>query len=265
MNRTHLTLAAALAVALLGTACSAETPVAVTVTESVPTTVVRTSEITKTTVKTTTSKVTTSVTATVTSTPSKTDGDACTAVAAELGSLGILEPLQKWSGGGDLTVGDLSGGIAGFAEVKAQGPRLAPPVRALNTAGVTFRDGAAADIQEQAEEFTTAWSEVSGACIANGTPIPTVKMVRATVTETTKVSVGSDGAPSTSVANGDYLVPSQIKPGVYQCSAGDNPYWESTTESGDIIDNGLSTIGRVPSDAYSMTLKRCNADWVKVG
>ncbi|WP_353649385.1 hypothetical protein ABLG96_21745 [Nakamurella sp. A5-74] len=265
MNRTHLTLAAALAVALLGAACSAETPVAVTVTESVPTTVVRTSEITKTTTKSTTSTVTTSVTATVTSSPNATDGKACTAVAAELGSLGILEPLQKFTGGADdLTVGDLVAGISDYSEITAQGPSLTALVRELNTAGVAFRDAPTDNLQGTAQDFVAAWGTVSAACDANGTPIPTVRVVRATVTETAKVSVGSDGAPATSIANGDYLVPSQITPGVYQCSDGDNPYWESTTPDGEIIDNGLSTIARVPSEAYSMTLKRCGTDWVKV-
>lgn len=264
MNKTHATLTAAVLAALLATACSAETPAAVTVTESVPTTIVQTTAVTKT--KTATQKITTSVTATVTSTPSATDGKACTAVAAELGSLGILEPLQKFTGGADdLTVGDLVGGISTFAEITAQGPSLTAPVRELNTAGVAFRDAASDDLRDAAQDFATAWATVSAACIANGTPIPPVRVITSTVVNTTQVTVGGDGAPVSSIANGDYLVPGQIKPGVYQCSAGDSPYWESTTEGGDIIDNGLSTIARVPSEAYSMTLKRCESDWVKVG
>lgn len=264
MNTKSITLIAVIAAILLGTACTAQTPAARTVTSTAATTVLKTTTATATTTQMTTDTSTEFVTSTVTATPGVSDGNACTGVAAELGSLGILETLQQWSGGGGLTVGDLAPGIAGYSDIKEQGQLMHEHVAALNLAGRTFRDSTSTDQKDVADQFATAWSEVTEACNENGTPIPPVKVVTSTVIKTTTVPVGADGAPVSAIANGEYLVPGQIKPGVYQCSNGDSPYWESTTRSGDIIDNGLSTIARVPSDAYSMTLKRCLTDWKNV-
>lgn len=67
------------------------------------------------------------------------------------------------------------------------------------------------------------------------------------------------------IVNGDYLVGTDIATGVWRCSAdGGSLYWETDTKSGDIIDNDLGSIARVPTSAYSVTLRGCDGDWAKV-
>lgn len=266
--RTHLSRATAvgagLALLLLSAAaCSSGPTTADTVTVTAPTTVQRSVPVTAT--RTATAVTTRSVSTTVRRAPDRADSIGCAAVGAGLGAAGLLEPLQKWSAGGGLTVIELTGGIVRFTPISAQGAILTPLTRSLNSAATAFRDASGTQLKTAAEAFVQAWDAVSDACAGNGSAIPAVKVVRATVTATTTVSVGQDGAPATSIDNGDYLVPGQIRPGVYQCSSGDNPYWESLDKAGEIIDNGLSSIARVPADAYSMTLNRCSTAWVKVG
>lgn len=82
-----------------------------------------------------------------------------------------------------------------------------------------------------------------------------------TATET--VTMQPAGA---TVENGDYVIGSDIKTGVWQCrGGGGNLYWEVTTKTGDIVNNGLNSIAQVTSDGFSVTLQGCDDVWTKVG
>lgn len=99
-------------------------------------------------------------------------------------------------------------------------------------------------------------------------PTTVVQHVVETQTETQSADVPAAAgaepplAPG-SVSNGNYLVGTEIKPGNYHCSAGDasNVFWETDDKANGIIDNGFGLIAFISSDAYSVTLERCDGTW----
>lgn len=80
------------------------------------------------------------------------------------------------------------------------------------------------------------------------------------------VSTASTSGPSgQAAANGDYLVGADIASGVWQCrDTGTSMYWATTDRAGEIIDNDLGSIARVPETAFAVKLKGCIGDWRQV-
>lgn len=94
--------------------------------------------------------------------------------------------------------------------------------------------------------------------------MPTTKTKIETVTEQPPEAAGTFG-------DGTYLVGSQVKPGTYQASnsnpssASDLCYWEKSTETGDLIDNGVNNgIMHIDSSDFSIRVDGCGL-WSPVG
>lgn len=80
-------------------------------------------------------------------------------------------------------------------------------------------------------------------------------------TEATKES----GPRTRTAADGDYLVGTDITPGVWQCrDASNSIYWKTTDRAGEIIDNDLGSIARIPDSAFAVKLTGCVTDWIAV-
>lgn len=82
---------------------------------------------------------------------------------------------------------------------------------------------------------------------------------------TTSSSASKAGPIVDSAPNGDYIIGTDIAPGVWQCRSGsDSLYWETTDRAGDIVDNDLGSIARVNADAFAVKLKGCEDAWAAV-
>src|SRR4051794_17707810 len=122
-----------------------------------------------------------------------------------------------------------------------------------------------------------------GSTSAAGTPTPstvtqTIEVPGPAVTktvpgpETTKTVEVAPAAPAASADpagpkdNNQYLVGKEIAPGTWRCAEGTDLYFETNSQSGDIVANDLhdgkgSLIARIDAKAYSVDLKRCDVPW----
>lgn len=94
------------------------------------------------------------------------------------------------------------------------------------------------------------------------------KTVTATATVTSEVTAAAPAAtkdPNGPKKDGNYLVPLELSPGTWQCSAGDDStFWRMSDQAGDTIDNGFSTIASIGTEAFTADFERCNGIWTKV-
>lgn len=168
----------------------------------------------------------------------------------------------------------LIGGLAAAAVMftAACGSTTATPTTQTVTSTGTVTAKVTAKVTEQVTEQVTSTETTSETLTETATktvakPVPTtvVKTAVKTVSTTVQVTVTAEPA-GTAVANGDYLVGTDIEPGTYQCKdATDRLYWEADDSSGEIIDNDLGSIARFGSDAYTIKLSGCAGDWTRVG
>jgi hypothetical protein len=111
-------------------------------------------------------------------------------------------------------------------------------------------------------------------------PVPAQATV--TVTEKAEAPAAAPAAPAPAAAkgpgdphkNGKFLLGSQIDSGTWQCDESetigsgsnqiDMAYWEVTSETNDIVNNGNDTIAVVGDEGHTVTLKGCKTNWVKV-
>ena len=97
------------------------------------------------------------------------------------------------------------------------------------------------------------------------TVVKTVPTTKTKVeTETKTLDPGDLGGKT--FTDGTYLVGSEIAPGNYKCSDGDDStFFSAETKDGDIVENGFTTVAIVPAEAFTIQFSRCAGDWKKVG
>jgi hypothetical protein len=116
------------------------------------------------------------------------------------------------------------------------------------------------ELQTETTTATATTTKVAGTTTAVRT---TVKVVEKTKTNTVTVQ---PPPPAGSVQNGNFLVGSQIQAGNFNCTSGDpdSVFWETNDSTGGIVANGFGLIAFVSSDAYAVTLDRCDGIWKKI-
>ncbi len=121
----------------------------------------------------------------------------------------------------------------------------------------------------------SAPSPGGGATATVTQPGPTVTQPGPTVTVTASAAPppadpAANADPSGPKDNNQYLVGKEIAAGNWRCTKGTNLYWKTSTQGGDIVDNGLhvgsgSVIANIRASAYTVDLERCDGTWAKIG
>jgi hypothetical protein len=113
----------------------------------------------------------------------------------------------------------------------------------------------------------TAPSSGGGSTATVTAPGPTGTV---TATAAAPAAPAANADPAGPKDNNQYLVGKEISAGNWRCTKGTNLYWQTSTQSGDIVDNGLqsgsgSVVANIKATAYTVDLKRCDVPWVKIG
>lgn len=125
--------------------------------------------------------------------------------------------------------------------------------------GITLVVGVLGGVAIERVTASPAAAEVSGSA---STQTVEVTVQADPVTATVTVEPQPTDSPDGPKANGNYLVGPELAPGTWQCSkGGDLIYWAERNASGDLTDNGLSTLATIDEGTYIADLTGCAGMW----